>query len=120
MILPCLGRTEEDIQKIGKQFLTIEDSMGIINPSEGFFPPASPELMSDVAIVANLAQATLGSRTTTNWLCFAADYDLIRDAISRVIPGFENFNARLAEEKFSICRTQQGSAPSKRAPVRRS
>jgi molybdopterin-dependent oxidoreductase alpha subunit len=100
LILPCLGRTEEDVQKTGKQFLTIEDSMGIINPSEGFFPPASPELMSDVAIIANLAHVTLGSRTTTNWLGFAADYNLIRDAISRVIPGFENFNARLAEEKF--------------------
>jgi molybdopterin-dependent oxidoreductase alpha subunit len=100
LILPCLGRTEEDIQKTGKQFLTIEDSMGIINPSEGFFPPASPELMSDVAIIANLARATLGSRTTTNWLGFAADYNLIRDSISRVILGFENFNARLAQEKF--------------------
>jgi molybdopterin-dependent oxidoreductase alpha subunit len=100
LILPCLGRTEEDIQATGKQFLTIEDSMGIINPSQGFFHPASPDLLSDVAIIANLAHATLGSRTTTNWLGFAADYNLIRDAISRVIPGFENFNARLAEEKF--------------------
>jgi molybdopterin-dependent oxidoreductase alpha subunit len=100
LILPCLGRTEEDIQATGKQFLTIEDSMGIINPSQGFFPPASPDLRSDVAIIANLAKATLGSRTTTNWLGLAADYNLIRDSISRVIPGFENFNARLAEEKF--------------------
>src|SRR6204780_391164 len=100
LILPCLGRTEEDIQATGKQFLTIEDSMGIINPSQGFFPPASPDLLSDVAIIANLADATLGSRTTTNWLGLAADYNLIRDAISRVIPGFENFNARLAQEKF--------------------
>jgi len=100
LILPCLGRTEEDIQATGKQFLTIEDSMGIINPTQGFFPPASPDLLSDVAIIANLANATLGSRTTTNWLGFAADYNLIRDAISKVIPGFENFNARLAEEKF--------------------
>jgi molybdopterin-dependent oxidoreductase alpha subunit len=100
LILPCLGRTEEDIQATGKQFLTIEDSMGIINPTQGFFPPASPDLLSDVAILANLANATLGSRTTTNWLGFAADYNLIRDAISRVIPGFENFNARLANEKF--------------------
>jgi molybdopterin-dependent oxidoreductase alpha subunit len=100
LILPCLGRSEEDIQATGKQFLTVEDSMGIINPSQGFFPPASPELMSDVAILANLAHVTLGSRTTTNWLGFAADYNLIRDSISRVIPGFENFNARLAKEKF--------------------
>jgi molybdopterin-dependent oxidoreductase alpha subunit len=100
LILPCLGRSEEDVQASGKQFLTVEDSMGIINPTQGFFPPASPELMSDVAILANLAHVTLGSRTTTNWLGFAADYNLIRDAISRVIPGFENFNARLAKEKF--------------------
>ena len=100
LILPCLGRTEEDIQASGKQFVTVEDSMGIINPSQGFFPPASPELMSDVAILANLAHATLGSRTNTNWLGFAANYNLIRDAISRVIPGFENFNARLASEGF--------------------
>jgi molybdopterin-dependent oxidoreductase alpha subunit len=100
LILPCLGRTEEDRQSAGKQFLTIEDSMGIINPTQGFFPPASPELMSDVAIIANLAQVTLGSRTTTNWLGFAANYNLVRDAISKVIPGFENFNARLAQEKF--------------------
>src|SRR5271163_2969981 len=100
LILPCLGRSEVDIQASGKQFLTCEDSMGIVNPSQGFLPPASPHLMSDVAIIANLAHATLGSRTTTNWLGFAADYGLIRDAISRVIPGFENFNARLASEKF--------------------
>jgi anaerobic selenocysteine-containing dehydrogenase len=74
--------------------------MGIIDPSQGFFPPASPDLLSDVAIIAKLAIATLGSRTTTNWAGFAADYNLIRDAISRVIPGFENFNARLAKEGF--------------------
>jgi molybdopterin-dependent oxidoreductase alpha subunit len=100
LILPCLGRTEEDIQATGKQFLTVEDSMGIINPSQGFLRPASAHLMSDVAIIANLAHVTLGSRTTTDWLGFAGDYNRIRDAISRVIPGFENFNARLAGEKF--------------------
>src|SRR5246127_988064 len=72
LILPCLGRSEEDMQATGKQFLTVEDSMGIINPSQGFLKPASEELMSDVAILANLAHATLGSRTTTNWLGFAA------------------------------------------------
>ena len=100
LILPCLGRTEEDIQASGKQFVTVEDAMGIINPSHGLLRPASPDLMSDVAILAHLAHTTLGSRTTTNWLGLAADYSLIRDAISRVIPGFENFNTRLATEKF--------------------
>src|SRR6201984_3092790 len=100
LILPCLGRSEEDMQATGKQFLTVEASMGFINPSQGFLKPASEELMSDVAILVNLAHATLGSRTATNWLGFAADYNLIRDGISKVIPGFENFNARLAAEKF--------------------
>jgi molybdopterin-dependent oxidoreductase alpha subunit len=100
LILPCLGRSEEDIQATGKQWVTVEDSMGIINPSQGFLRPASPDLLSDVAIIARLAHATLGSRTTTKWLDFAGDYSLIRDAISRVIPGFENFNARIANEKF--------------------
>jgi molybdopterin-dependent oxidoreductase alpha subunit len=100
LILPCLGRTEEDVRATGKQFLTVEDSMGIINPSQGFFPPASRELMSDVAILCQLAHATFGSRSTINWLGFAADYNLIRDSISRVIPGFENFNARLKSEGF--------------------
>jgi molybdopterin-dependent oxidoreductase alpha subunit len=100
LILPCLGRTEEDIQATGKQFLTVEDSMGIIDRSEGFLRPASPDLRSDVSIIANIAHATLGNRTTTNWLGFAANYDLIRDAIARVILGFENFNQRLASEKF--------------------
>ncbi len=100
LILPCLGRTEEDVQATGKQFLTVEDSMGIVNPSQGFLPPASPDLMSDVAILAKLAHATLGTRTSTNWLGFAENYNLIRDSISRVIPGFENFNQRLANEGF--------------------
>jgi molybdopterin-dependent oxidoreductase alpha subunit len=126
LILPCLGRTEEDIQATGKQFLTIEDSMGIINPSQGFFQPATPDLLSDVAIISNLAHATLGSRTTTNWLGFAADYNLIRDAISRVIPGFGNFNARLAEEKFfylpnaakqRVFKTSSGKAKLRVCPI---
>ena len=112
-ILPCLGRTEEDIQATGKQFLTVEDSMGIINPSHGLLPPASPDLMSDVAIVANLAHATLGYRTTTNWLGFAADYNLIRDAISRVIPDSRISTRDLPRSGFSICRMPRGTASSR-------
>jgi molybdopterin-dependent oxidoreductase alpha subunit len=126
LILPCLGRTEEDIQTSGKQFLTVEDSMGIINPSQGFLRPASPDLMSDVAIIANLANATLGTRTTTDWFGFAKDYSLIRDTISRVIPGFENFNARLANERFfylpnaakhRVFRTSSGKAKLTVCPI---
>ena len=100
--------------------------MGIINPSKGFFPPASPDLLSDVAILCNLAHVMLGSRTTTNWLGFAANYNLIRDAISRVVPGFENFNERLAREGFfylpnaakqRIFRTSSGKAKMTVCPI---
>jgi molybdopterin-dependent oxidoreductase alpha subunit len=128
LILPCLGRSEEDVQATGKQFVTVEDSMGIVNRSEGFLPPASPHLLSDVAIVAKLAIATLKGRTSTDWLAFAADYHLIRDAISRVIPGFDKFNARLAEEKFfylpnaarqRIFKTKSGKARFSVCPIPR-
>jgi molybdopterin-dependent oxidoreductase alpha subunit len=126
LILPCLGRTEEDVQATGKQVVTVEDSMGIINPSKGSFPPASPDLMSDVAILCNLAHVTLGSRTTTSWLGFAADYSLIRDSIGRVVPGFENFNERLASEGFfylpngvkqRIFKTSSGKAKMTLCPI---
>ena len=128
LILPCLGRSEVDVQATGKQFVTVEDSMGIVNPSEGFLPPASHHLLSDVAIVTNLAAVTLKGRSGIDWLGFAADYNLIRDAISRVIPGFENFNARLASEKFfylpnaakhRIFKTKSGKARFSVCPIPR-
>ena len=102
LILPCLGRSERDAQQSGEQFVTVEDSMGIINPSRGHAAPASPDLLSEPAIVARLATAVLGSRSTVPWAEFAANYDLIRDRISRVVPGFENFNERIREGIFYL------------------
>ena len=99
LILPCLGRAERDIQSSGLQFVTTEDSMGIVNASTGKETPASAHLLSDVAILARLAHATFRARGPINWLAFEADYSLIRDAISRVIPGFENFNDRIVRER---------------------
>jgi len=95
LILPCLGRTEIDGQASGPQFVTTEDSMAIVQASRGFLPPASPHLLSEPAIVAGLARATLGQRTTVAWEEFIADYDRVRDLIERVIPGFENYNQRV-------------------------
>src|SRR6202040_3370027 len=94
LILPCLGRTEIDRQAGGEQFVTVEDSMGIINPSRGVLEPASEHLLSEPAIVAALAQATLGDRSGVDWKSLIVDYDRIRDHIARVIPGFEDFNER--------------------------
>src|SRR5947207_15781566 len=67
LILPCLGRSEIDRQAGGEQFVTVEDSMGIINPSRGVLEPASEQLRSEPAIVAGLARATLGERSRVDW-----------------------------------------------------
>jgi molybdopterin-dependent oxidoreductase alpha subunit len=95
LILPCLGRTEVDMQAGGPQFVTVENSMSVVSASRGELLPASTECRSEVAIVAGLARAVLGSRTKVDWESLAGDYDLIRDRIERVIPGFESFNARI-------------------------
>jgi molybdopterin-dependent oxidoreductase alpha subunit len=97
LILPCLGRTEIDVQSSGTQFVSTENSMGVVQMSRGTLAPASTELLSEPQIVARLARATLEHRTTVDWKELAADYDKIRDAIERVVPGFENYNARVRE-----------------------
>jgi molybdopterin-dependent oxidoreductase alpha subunit len=97
LILPCLGRTEHDVQAGGEQFVTVEDSMGVVHASRGVLPPASPQLLSEPAIVANLAKATLGARSTVQWDALAADYDRIRESIERVVPGFNDYNRRVRE-----------------------
>ncbi|HEV2837174.1 MAG TPA: molybdopterin dinucleotide binding domain-containing protein, partial [Pyrinomonadaceae bacterium] len=97
LILPCLGRTEIDMQETGPQFVTTENSMGVVQMSRGSLEPASPELLSEPQIVARLAKATFEHRTTVDWDQFASNYDLIREGIERVVPGFENYNARVHE-----------------------
>ncbi|GHF66480.1 formate dehydrogenase [Streptomyces mashuensis] len=96
LILPTLGRTERDRQATGDQFVTVEDSMGMVHASRGRLEPAAPHLLSEPAIVCRLARRVLGDRTTTPWDEFEKDYATIRDRIARVIPGFEDFNTRVA------------------------
>src|SRR5438045_1343949 len=95
LILPCLGRTEIDVQATGPQFVTTENSMGVVQMSRGSLEPASPELLSEAQIVARLASATLEHRTTVNWEELVSNYDKIRDAIERVVPGFDDYNTRV-------------------------
>jgi molybdopterin-dependent oxidoreductase alpha subunit len=102
LILPCLGRSEVDEQGSGEQFVTVEDSMGIINPSRGHAQPASEHLQSEPAIVGRLAEATLGSRGTVDWKGLVANYDRIRDHIEHVIPGFEDYNDRIRTNVFYL------------------
>ncbi|MDO9398355.1 MAG: FdhF/YdeP family oxidoreductase [Herbiconiux sp.] len=92
LILPTLGRTEVDVQATGPQFLSVEDSVCAVHATHGRVPPVAPGLLSEVAIVCRLARATLGDSTGIDWAAFEGDYDLIRDHISRVVPGFAQFN----------------------------
>lgn len=94
IILPCLGRTELDVQATGAQSVTVEDSMSMVHASAGKLPPASEDLRSEPAIVAGMARATL-PHSKVEWLTLVADYDLIRDGIESVFPDFKDYNARI-------------------------
>ena len=102
LILPCLGRTEIDRQAAGEQFVTVEDSMGIINPSRGNLDPGSEHLRSEVAIVCGMARAVFGADNAVEWESLCANYGAIRDHIERVIPGFKEFNQRIADGPFYL------------------
>jgi molybdopterin-dependent oxidoreductase alpha subunit len=95
LILPTLGRTEIDVQDGVPQGVTVEDSMSMVHLSYGMNPPASPTLLSEVAIVARMAQAALGAGKV-DWMGYVRDYARIRDDIARVIDGFADFNRRVA------------------------
>jgi molybdopterin-dependent oxidoreductase alpha subunit len=94
LILPTIGRSERDVQRGREQFVTVENSMGIVSKSQGHLAPPDGDLLSEPAIVARMAKAVLGSRTTVSWDELAADYDRIRDHVEHVVPGFDDFNAR--------------------------
>lgn len=96
LILPTLGRTERDLQAGGEQFVTVEDSMGMVHASRGRLEPAGAQLLSEPAIVCRLARRVLGEESATEWESFEKDYATIRDRIARVVPGFEDFNTRVA------------------------
>ncbi|WP_321846032.1 FdhF/YdeP family oxidoreductase [Paraburkholderia bannensis] len=94
LILPTLGRTEIDLQNGVAQGVTVEDSMSMVHISYGMNRPASQNLLSEIAIVARMAHATLGS-DKVDWLDLAADYAKIRDGIEQVLDGFQNYNERI-------------------------
>ncbi|MGO4279744.1 FdhF/YdeP family oxidoreductase [Cupriavidus sp. RAF20_2] len=96
LLLPTIGRTEIDLQNGVAQGVTVEDSVCMVHISYGMNKPASPELLSETAIVAGMAAATLGSEKV-DWHWYAQDYARIRDAIEKVIPGFERYNERVAQ-----------------------
>ena len=97
LILPCLGRTEKDVQASGEQFVTVEDTTGVVHQSRGVLLPASEHLMSEPAIVGRMAIAALGVKTTVDWQGMIDNYDRVRDHIEHVVPGFVQYNKRVRE-----------------------
>ncbi len=96
LVLPCLGRTEIDVQAAGPQSVSVEDSMSMVHLSSGLNAPASEHLLSEPMIVARLAQATL-PHSNVPWAWLVEDYGRIRDKIEAVFDDFHGFNARVAE-----------------------
>ena len=94
LILPCLGRTERDVRATGEQAVTVEDSMGMVHASRGRLTPGSPQLRSEVAIVAALGNAVFGN--DLGWLQMAEDYRVVRGHIAAVVPGFADVESRVA------------------------
>ena len=118
LILPCLGRTELDIQHSGKQFVTVENSMGIVHTSKGNLKPVSKYLRSEPWIVASIANASLDD--TRDWMALVNNYDNIRSLMSKALSGFEDYNDRVRNPHgFALPNpprdTRSFSTPDKRA-----
>jgi len=96
LILPTLGRTDRDDKHAkGIQFLSVENSMSVVHSTQGRLKPVSEHLLAEPVIIARMAEATFGPDHSVDWRAMAEDYDVVRDHISRVIPGFEDFNTRV-------------------------
>ncbi|PHN00688.1 FdhF/YdeP family oxidoreductase [Flavilitoribacter nigricans] len=97
LILPCLGRTELDNQEEGEQFVSTENSTGVVQMSKGILEPCSNNLLSEPAIISRLAEATLGSSSKVDWAAMRHNYDNIRHAIQQTVSGFDDYNERVRE-----------------------
>ncbi|MDB4904487.1 MAG: oxidoreductase alpha (molybdopterin) subunit [Mucilaginibacter sp.] len=95
IILPTLARSDKDIVNGELQFVSCENSMGVIQKSKGVLDPISVVLLNETQIVCELAKATLGNRTVVDWDKYANSYDEVRNIIEKVIPGFGDYNKRV-------------------------
>lgn len=98
LILPTLARSDKDIVNGELQHVSTENSMGVVEWSRGVLTPVSDNLVNETQIACRLAMATLGSKSLVNWQLFHDSYDAVRDAIEKVIPGFENYNVRVVQK----------------------
>ncbi|MCO4273115.1 FdhF/YdeP family oxidoreductase [Pseudarthrobacter sp. HLT3-5] len=98
LILPTMGRTEIDMQESGPQFVSVEDTVCAVHASRGTVEPVAPGLLSEVAIVSRLAEKVVGNSVQADWAGFEKDYDLIRDHISHVVSGCEDYNRKIRQD----------------------
>ncbi|MDO7887313.1 FdhF/YdeP family oxidoreductase [Hymenobacter cheonanensis] len=95
LLLPTLAHVDIDMQKSGHQMTSCESTTGVIGQNKGVLAPISDQMLSEVAIISAVAIATLGDRLKGDWVAMTENYDLIREHISHVVPGFEDFNEKL-------------------------
>jgi molybdopterin-dependent oxidoreductase alpha subunit len=118
LILPCLGRTELDIQQHGVQSITVEDSMSMVHSSKGKNVPISRDLKSEPAIIAEIANAALGSEKV-DFLDLISDYNKIREKIEEVLPSFNSYNSLIKNpggfELYNSAKNRIWETPSKKA-----
>ncbi len=119
LILPCIARSERDVQASGPQFVSVENSTGVVHSSEGTFDKASEHLMSEPAIVGNLAQAIFGEQSPIDWQAMVDNYDVVREHIEACIDGFDQYNERVRQPAgFYLpngARERRFDTPSKKA-----
>ena len=119
-VLPCLGRSERDVQASGPQAVSMEDSTSCIHGSRGNFRPAHAMLRSELRIVADLAKATLPPNPKLDWDAWVGDYAKVRDAIEQTYPQmFRDFNQRLWQpggfHKGNAARERKWNTPTGKA-----
>lgn len=95
LILPCLGRSDKDMLGGELQFVTCENSMGVVQMSKGSLNPVSDKLLSEPVIVCLMAMAVLGEKSKVDWLKYTTHYDRVREDIESCIPGFTEYNQRV-------------------------
>jgi molybdopterin-dependent oxidoreductase alpha subunit len=97
LILPTLAHSDKDVINGADQFITCENSMGVVQLSKGVLEPVSADLLNENQIVCRLAKATLGKRSVIDWDKFANSYDEVRNAIGKVIPGCVDYNQKVRQ-----------------------
>ncbi|MDP4259951.1 MAG: FdhF/YdeP family oxidoreductase [Bacteroidota bacterium] len=97
IVFPTLARSDKDVVNGIEQFVSCENSMGVVQMSKGVLKPVANGLLNETQIICRLAKATLGNRTKVDWDLYAGSYDAVRDLIARCIPGFEDYNRRVRE-----------------------